>query len=293
MRRLVPVAVLAAVAVAACRGSSGGTSPAGADEVVLRVVSQGEFAAESRQPAQLPRLSVYGDGRVIILGPTTLEFPGPALPNVQEFRLTREGLTRVVDDARNAGLLDDPPPDYGDPGITDQATTTVTVRTNGTTRRVAVYALNFSDGVTVEQRENRQRLERLIQRAGDPDLQRRDVLAGSERRYEPASLAVLVRPSDMTDGDVRDWPLGDLAGTDCVVLTGADAATASAAARGTSDGDAWESAGATYTVTFRPLLPDERTCADVSPSRSRGDGGFADRRRRSRSLRRRPASERA
>jgi hypothetical protein len=29
------------------------------------------------------------------------------------------------------------------------------------------------------------------------------------------------------------------------------------------EGDVWESAGATYDVAFRPLLPDERTCADV------------------------------
>jgi hypothetical protein len=230
---------------------------------VLRVVSQGGFAAESRQPAQLPRLSVYGDGRVIILGPTTLEFPGPALPNVQEFRLTREGLTRVVDDARDAGLLDDPPPDYGDPGITDQATTTVTVRTNGTTRQVAVYALNLSDGVTAEQRENRQRLERLIQRAGDPDSQRGDVVPGSQRRYEPAALAVLARPSDATGTDTHAWPLGDLAGTDCVVFTGGDVTTGVEAARSAREGDAWESAGATYSVVFRPLLPDERNCDEL------------------------------
>ena len=98
MRRLAAVAALAAVALAACGGSSsspGGTGPprppAGSDEVVVRVVTEGGFAAESRQPAQLPRLSVYGDGRVITLGPTTLEFPGPALPNLQEFRVTGAG----------------------------------------------------------------------------------------------------------------------------------------------------------------------------------------------------------
>ena len=128
--------------------------------------------------------------------------------------------------------------------------------------------------MTAEQRENRQRLEQLIQRAGDPDGAP-GVLAGSERRYEPASLAVLVRPSDTTDGDTHAWPLGDLAGTDCVVLTGADAATASAAARGTSDGDVWGSAGATYTVTFRPLLPDERTCADLNPTACRAETELA------------------
>lgn len=250
--------------VAACGGSSGGTPPAAADEVVLRVLSRGGFAAESRQRAQLPRLSVYGDGRVITLGPTTLEYPGPALPNLQEFRLTRRGLARVVDGARDAGLLDDPPPDYGDPGVTDQATTTVTVGVGGRTRRVDVYALGFSDGLTAQQRENRARLERLIQRAGDPGALRPFVVPGSERRYESATLAVLVRPTDMGDGNVHAWPLGDLAGTDCVLLTGADVTTAMTAARSAHDGDTWTSAGATYDLDFRPLLPDEQSCNDVA-----------------------------
>ena len=88
-------------------------------------------------------------------------------------------------------------------------------------------------------------------------------MRGSERRYESASLAVLVRPTDTTEGDVHAWPLGNLGGTDCVVLTGADAATAIAAARRASDGDTWTSAGASYDLDFRPLLPDEHGCADL------------------------------
>ena len=92
-------------------------------------------------------------------------------------------------------------------------------------------------------------------------------MTGSERRYETTSLAVLVRPTDTTDGDVHAWPLGDLGDTRCVVLTGADAATAIAAARGTSDGDAWTSAGASYDLDFRPLLPDEHDCGDLTKTR--------------------------
>jgi hypothetical protein len=274
MRRLAAVAALAAVALAACGGSSsspGGTgpprAPAGADEVVVRVVSQGGFAAESRQPAQLPRLSVYGDGRVITLGPTTLEFPGPALPNVQEFRLTGEGLTRVVDEARDAALLDDPAPVYGDPGVTDQATTTVTVRTNGTTRQVDVYALGFKgrvSGVTPEQSENRDRLERFIELTGDAGALGDEVVVGSERRFEPGALGVLVRPSDATGSDTHAWPLGDLAGTGCTIFTGDDLGILLDAARDAREGDVWSSGNATYRLTFRPLLPDDRTCDDVA-----------------------------
>jgi hypothetical protein len=258
--RRIAFAAVAALLLAAC----GGSSPERRDVAVVRVVTSGGFAAESRQPAQPPQLSVFGDGRVITIGPTTLEYPGPALPNLQEFRLTRTGLAHVIDGARDAGLLDDPPPDFGDPGVTDQSTTTVTVSVDERTRRVNVYALGFSDGLTRDQRENRARLDRFIQLAADPHALLPFVVPASERRYEPGALAVLVRPSDATDGDVHAWPLGDLAGTDCVVLTGGDVTTAVQAERTAREGDAWESAGATYTVTFRPLLPDEHTCEDVN-----------------------------
>jgi hypothetical protein len=262
-------AAAAALLLAACGGSSSGTTDRG-DVAVVRVTMRGGFVAEASRPGRLPQLSVFGDGRVIIIGPTTLEFPGPALPNLQEFRLTRDGLRRIVDEARNAGLLDDPPPDYGNAGVTDQRTTTVTVYVDGTTRRVDVYALDFSDGLTTKQRENRERLSRFIQLAGDPDAMREVVVPGSTRRYEPTALAVIVRPSRSTEGETRAWPLGDLAdvGTPyrrlpaarCTVLDRGQLAAVLGAARAARDGDRWESAGAFYELQFRPLLPDERGC---------------------------------
>jgi hypothetical protein len=267
MRRTTPRAAMAAVVVtlAACGASSSGGSgpppPTGADEVVVRVVTSGGFAAESRRPAQLPQLSVFGDGRVITVGPTTLDYPGPALPNLQESRVTRAGIARILAAARDAGLLEDAAPDYGDPGVTDQATTTVTVRANGVTRRVKVYALGFKgrvSGVTPEQMENRRKLDEFIELAGEP---------GGTRRYEPSGLAVLVRPSDASQGETRGWPLGVLAGTECVVLEGSDVTTALEAARDAREGDTWVSGGAAYQLTFRSLLPDERSCNDVTTER--------------------------
>jgi hypothetical protein len=265
--------VAVALALAACGGSSSSAGesgrpqpPAGPDEVVVRVVTSGGFTAESREAAHLPKVSVFGDGRVVVVGPTTLEFPGPALPNLQEFRVTDDGLARILRAARDAGLLDDESPDYGDPGVTDQATTTVTVRTDSRTRQVEVYALGFNgrvSGVTPEQSENRDRLEQFIELAGDAGALGDDVVPGSERRYEPSALAALVRTSDATDGDTHAWPLGDLAGTDCTVYSGSDVATVLDAARGTREGDQWVSGSKTYQLELRPLLPDERTCDDL------------------------------
>jgi hypothetical protein len=276
MRRLAPVAA-AVLALAACGESStaGRGQPATepANVVVLQVVTQGGFAAEAPQRGQLPQVSVFGDGRVIMLGPTTLEFPGPALPNLQEFRVTGDGLGRIIDDARNAGMLDDPPPDYGDTGITDQPTTTVTVRVDGRSRRVDVYALDFSDEVTAEQRDNRKRLTRLIQLAGDPDALRGVVIPASTRLYDPTAIGVIIRPAVSTEGEMRAWPLDDLAGVgdpyerlagaSCKVFDRGQLAAVLEAARIARDGDRWESAGATYNLQFRPLLPDQRGCDDL------------------------------
>jgi hypothetical protein len=266
VRRLAAVAAAAAV-LAACGGGSSRpgdrTAPDRSDELVLRVVTRGGFAAEASQRGRVPQLSVFVDGRAITLGPTTLEFPGPALPNLQEFRLTREGLARIIDEARNAGLLDDPPPDFGDAGSTDQPTTTVTVSVDGRTRRVDVYALEVDEGLTADQRENRQRLRALIQLAGDADALRAFVVPDSGRRYEPTALAVLIRQSNTTGGEKRAWPLGDLEGMRCVVVRGNDLNSVLEAARSAREDDRWESAGATYALEFRPLLPDQSSCDDV------------------------------
>ncbi len=266
MRRYASAAV-ALLVFAACGGGSTGRPDRPAadrpDVAVVRVTMRGGFAAEGSRRGQPPHPSVFGDGRVIILGPTTLEFPGPALPNLQEFRLTGDGLKRIIDEARTAGLLDDPPPDYGHPGITEQPTTTVTVHAGGTTHRVEVYALGFTDGLTAEQRENRERLNRFIQLTGDPDARREFVLPDSTRRYEMTAVAVIIRPSDTTDGETRAWPLGDLAGTQCAVFRGRDLTAVLDAARNAREDVRWLSGNDSYRLVFRPLLPDEKGCDDL------------------------------
>jgi hypothetical protein len=274
MRRLVSVMAVALV-LAACGGSSTGDRRVTTfgDEVVVRVVTRGGFAAEASQRQQPPQLTVFLDGRVIIVGPTTQEFPGPALPNLQEFRLIRRGVRGILGEARATGLFADQLPDYGDPGITDQPTTTVTVRAVDTTRSVDVYALGFTAGLTKDQRENRRRLERFVELTGDPEALHDLVVPDSTQRYRPSALAVIIRPSDTTEGETRPWPVGDLAsmgapsgrfpGARCAVLSGSDLTSVLYVASAARAFDRWESGGAPYDVQFYPLLPDQRGCEDL------------------------------
>jgi hypothetical protein len=66
--------------------------PTGADEPILVVTSQGGFVPVEFAIRNTPTFVLLGDGRVIMQGAQTLEFPGPALPALQERTLTEEGI---------------------------------------------------------------------------------------------------------------------------------------------------------------------------------------------------------
>ncbi len=290
-RRLLVLTVVAAVALVACgddgdtgtggRPPSGDTEhPTGADELVVRVATGGGFVPSTSRLAEIPELAVYGDGRAIVVGPTTLEFPGPALPNHQQGDLSDDELQELVRAARAAGLLADEPPDYGEPAVTDMPTTTVTINIGGVERTVGAYALRFEEGdddLDADQRDARERLRAFLT-VVDADI--------ATEPYQADSVAVFVRPYDPDEivepsvAEPHSWPLGDLAGagepyqgfddTRCLVVAGADAQTVLAAAEDAREGDPWRAAGVDYALVFRPLLPDETGCADLAPGQTAG-----------------------
>jgi len=285
------IALLAVVALVGCGDDDDDTGPvverpgdgdgidhpSGADDLVLQVHTAGGLAAPPL--AAVPQLSVYGDGRVIVVGPTTLEYPGAALPNLQQGFLSDEGLQEVLRAAGAAGLLGDEEPDYGDPGITDMPTTEVVINAGGVERDVSAYALDFVDGdddLEPAQREARQRLRDFLA-AVDADV--------ATEGYEAEAVAVFVRPFEPDEtvdssSETREWPLGDLAGAGepalgssdirCLVVEGADAQTVLAAADDAGADDRWRSGDAEYSIDFRPLLPDETTCDQLVPARTAG-----------------------
>jgi len=282
-RRALTLLALAALTLTACGDDDNEEvttkpDPPSGDptEVIFQAATGGGLVPPGSRLAEIPEISIYGDGRVILLGPTTLEFPGSALPNLQQGFLSSPDLDELRRGIEAAGLLDDEPPDYGVPGITDAPTTVVTVTVDGEKRTVSAYALDFDEGddqLEPGQREARRALRALV-RGLDADL--------ATETYEADAVAVFVRPNEAEPGTAdapapatHDWPLGDLAGagepyegfdnTRCLVLTGADADTVLTAAGDAKEGDLWRSGGGEYALVFRPLLPNESSCADLSP----------------------------
>jgi hypothetical protein len=281
-------ALLAVLLLAACAEPSAGGPPAGAapppspqlptepSAVVLRVEQVGGFTTPQELAARPPVVSVHADGRVFGLGPMAAIYPAFAWPNVQVRQVSAEQVRDLVDRALAAGIADRTDP--GEPPLADATTTRFTLVT-ATDRYVReVYALSEgvgAGGLTGEQLAVREELRSLLDELQEV-AQPHD---GSPEVYEPHAIAAVVTPWTAPEdagpgidfsGDPQAWPgpplPGETIGPDvgCVVATGEQATAVRAAAGGANVRTPWATPdGALWSVTFRPLLPDETGCADL------------------------------
>ncbi|GAA3341538.1 hypothetical protein GCM10020358_33280 [Amorphoplanes nipponensis] len=255
------------------------STPAGGDELVLRVSSAGGFVPADQLVGRLPETSVYADGRVIFNGPVTLSYPGPALPNVQWGTITPDELRKLLDRAEAAGVR--PGADFGQPGVADAPTTEVTVVTPAGKRTVGVMALREArpddPRLTAAQRQARAKLRAFVDELGDLTTR---LTTGKPRQYEPEILAAVVWPYVTRDDEpgrplTVEWPGPALPGEalnpdlklSCVTVTGAQRDAVLAAAKNATALTPWVSAGNSWSVLLRPLLPDETGCADLKKAR--------------------------
>jgi hypothetical protein len=244
-------------------------APVDAGAVAIRVEYLGGYVSAMEIAARSPLVSVYGDGRVIADGPVPTGYPGPALPNVQEWRISPGEVAAL---AQRVLAADG---DFGRPSVTDMPDTRFTVTTPDGVRQVTVYALTVDDrpaaSLTDAQRAARAELLDVLTDLTDPP--------DESAAYKVASVAVFSLPYREPDPPDRAappvaWPgpalPGDRVGPDaavgCVTVTGDAAATVLAAAATASQATPWTAAGRTWYLKFRPLLPDESSCADVARS---------------------------
>jgi hypothetical protein len=277
-RPVVAAALLLGLVACAERGGAarpGGPAPtsseaAATEGLVLRVEHTGGFLTPSVLHSRLPIVSVYADGRMISEGPVAAIYPGPALPNLQVREIGRGGVQDLVGRALAAGVAETS--DLGTPTIADAPSTRFTVVTTAETYVREAYALWESpegSGVTAEQEAARQRLTDLLSSVTDQ--------GADTEPYEPEAVAAVVSPwVDPGDGLVQPelpWPgpalpgepSGGLPDVTCVIATGDQARTLLDAARSANVTTPWTTAdGGRWSVAFRPLLPDETGCADLT-----------------------------
>ncbi len=258
-------------------GAAASAAPVAGVAPILQVRHIGGLATAAKNAVWLPEVSVYPDGRVITEGPVALRYPGPALPSVRVHRLAPAAARALVDKAVAAGVQNGA--DLGRPPIADVPTTRFTAVTDAGTQTVDVIALRqipAQASLTAAQRAGRAKLNTLLNELTTvPD-------AGIPTdSYVPVALAAVAQPyvaPDTVDFGPQPavaWPGPALPGdplTDgselgCVTVSGADVAPVLAAARKANRDTPWTSGGKQWSVSFRPMLPEETGCEDLSAAR--------------------------
>jgi hypothetical protein len=287
-RRALLAIPLAAV-VAGCATTSpdpyaGGVPHPTDSEVVVRIEWTGGFVPYEWLFSSLPNLTVLGDGRVIVQGPTIMIYPGPALPNLQVRQLTESGIQAVLARIAETRLFDESHSfTAATQFIADANSTVFTVNANDREVVVDVYALGLltdpsmtPDGIPADELAAHATLSAL-----EADLTGMEAWLPADawataawEPYEAASLRLLVANADNQppdaeglDSEPLPWPgttppdeLGDPSSVQdfrCGVVTGDEAAAWLTALESANQLTRWSYGGHLYRVTPRPLLPDE------------------------------------
>ena len=264
-------------------GGSGGIShPTGPSQLVIRVDTSGGFVAPSFTIQHVPGFSLYGDGTSISPGAQIEIYPGPALSSLIAASITEEGVQAILQAAKGAGLFSNTDyTDMGSVGISDMPTTTFTVVADGHTYVTRVYALGELNprprGMSPDEFAARKALLSFSNSLADPASWLPKGSVGASGPFTPTSVRIFVGPYQPDQGGLTepaiDWPLqpglagfgtkstGDMAlQLDCGTVTGGDLASLLPLVQKANQLTPWASGGKRYSLTFRPLLPDETGC---------------------------------
>ncbi|HEX7197101.1 MAG TPA: hypothetical protein VF364_09755 [Candidatus Limnocylindria bacterium] len=310
MKRTLPGLVVLLLALAACAAPAG--SPAESDgaspdassppsrdaesgaiehptgsEPILVVSSAGGFVPVQFMATQLPSFVLLGDGRVIMQGAQTLEFPGPAYPALVERTLTEEGIQAVLATVEATNLFTADLELRGAQNIVaDAADTLFTIDAGGQAVTVSIYGLGTllpdmepPPGVSSGEIE----AHRILGQLNDGLMTLDSWLPADAwepegwQPFEPEAFRLYVRDvtnEPMEGGDMapqlREWPTDDDPaafgeeeeffgdGTRCGVVDGdlgaawlEELAAANQMTLWTDDGDR------RFSVLARPVLPHE------------------------------------
>ena len=297
--------ILAACAIPG--GSPGGSGSGGSDETeaediehptgsdpILIVDSSGGFVPVQFMAARLPTFVLLGDGRVIVQGAQTLEFPGPALPALMERTLTEDGIQSVLRTVEDTNLFTtDLELDGAQNVVADAANTVFILDAGGRQVTVSIYGLGALlpgeqplPGISSSEVEAHRILGQLNDALTTLDswLPADAWEAEGWQPYEPEAFRLYVRdvtgePRDGGDlpEQVREWPTDDDPaafgevvdlfgdGTRCGAVGGDDGAVWLEELNAANQMTLWSTDGENrFSVTARPLLPyEDPACPDL------------------------------
>jgi hypothetical protein len=309
MSRLLPLLLAVPIVLAACAApgtppspTTGPSSPTGGDggaidhptgdAPVLVVEWAGGFVPVDFLLTRLPSFVLLGDGRVIVQGAQTLEYPGPALPPLIERTLTEAGIQAVLREVGATSLFTTDAEFRGAANVVaDAADTVFVLDADGRTVTVSIYGLGTIDagmdlpGISSGEIRAHQALGRLNDRLMTVDawLPADAWQTATWEPYEPDAFRLLVRDvsgQPFDEGlaeDVRPWPTDDEPaafgeeqvgfgdGTRCGVVESDGAAVWLEELAGATQITRWtDEGGRQFAIAARPFLPhEERTCPQL------------------------------
>lgn len=314
MKPTMPTLLVVLILLAACSAGGPGASPVpdasdgdggtgaiehptGSDVPVFIIDSAGGFVPVQFLATQTPALVLLGDGRVIMHGIQTLEFPGPALPPLLERTLTESGIQEVLRAIGETNLFtSDRRLDGAQAMVADASDTIFILDAGGQKVTVSVYGLGtlapmpgqeMPPGLSPAEMQAHAVLQQLNEQmlVLDTWLPANAWEDEGWQPYVPDALRLYVR--DVTDqpvegGDMpeqrREWPaatdpaafgeesnFGD--GTRCGVVEGEDAATWLEELSVANQLTLWAPAAdpdTQFSVVARPILPhEEASCPEL------------------------------
>lgn len=239
----------AALLLSACGGDEAVHRPPADAGTAIVVVERRQSLALPAEQWALPEFALFGDGTAVVRG----EDRGVLLTGERR-TLSAQQVAALFRRAADAGLFDRRryPRE-----VTDATTLTVRVTSTQGSYETTVVQPSPNDG------GDRRRVIAFADAAA-----RTGTGAGD---YQPQRAVVLVLAGADDTSDVRPWPLpvplSQLPGAPtrpCLVVEGDDLASLTELARSASDRTRWSAQGQRVSLLVRPLLPDERGCADLA-----------------------------
>lgn len=263
---------LMAVSLAACGGEDTAltTTPDDPDAVILTVTSEGGFVPVEFNLDRMPRHVLTVDRSLYFQGPTTEEFPGPILPNVQVTTIDEATYSEVMDLVDDLGLanIDERLDDTGSDRIADASTEVITLYDDDGAHRYGFYALGLAEDGSTDRLLAGEIVELLDEAANTGESsayqpQRLQVAAGPPMEVEEAMRTVEEWPLEVSYQEMDEWGMG----WRCAVVTDDEVVPSlveifSSATQAT----VWETGEEEFAIRARPLLPGETGCDNAPPT---------------------------